>query len=98
MPPYSGSASRLPEVGLPVAGSRTVCEGVPVAVYLQGLSLLIGLVAVVIPVAIALAGVYVSRRFSNRIDSLAADLDEVLDRISDLENGGPDDNQNQKVE
>ena len=65
-----------------------MCEGVPVAVYLQALSLLIGLVAVVIPVAIALAGVYISRRFSNRIDSLATDLDEALDRIGDLENAG----------
>ena len=46
-----------------------MCEGVPVAIYLQGLSLLIGIVAVVIPVAITLVGFYVSRRFSNRIDS-----------------------------
>ncbi len=63
-----------------------MCEGVPVALYLQGLSLLIGIVAVLIPVAITVAGFYASRRFSNRMDSLAADLDEVLDRINDLEN------------
>lgn len=80
--------SRLLEVDPLGADSRTMCEGVPVAVYLQGLSLLIGLVAVVIPVAIALVGIYVSLRFSNRIDSLATDLDEALDRINLLENGG----------
>ena len=60
-------------------------EGIPVAIYLQVLSLLIGLVAVAIPVAIALVGVFVSRRFSSRLDSIAADLDEALGRIDDLE-------------
>ncbi|MCY3830209.1 MAG: hypothetical protein F4Y62_12580 [Rhodospirillaceae bacterium] len=65
-----------------------MCEGVPVAVYLQALSLLIGIVAVAFPVAIALVGFYISRRFSNRMDSLAADLDEALDRIKELEGAG----------
>ena len=68
-----------------------MCEGIPVAIYLQGLSLPIGLVAVVIPVEIALVGVCVSRRFSNRIDSLATDLDEALDRINLLESSGQND-------
>ncbi|MDE2913372.1 MAG: hypothetical protein OXL68_10670 [Paracoccaceae bacterium] len=63
-------------------------EGIPVAIYLQVLSLLIGLVAVAIPVAIALVGVFVSRRFSSRLDSIAADLDEALGRIDDLEKKG----------
>ncbi len=85
MPPSNGSTSRLPKVALPGAGDQTTCEGVPVALYLRGLSLLIGIVAVVIPVAISLAGFYVSRRFSSRMDSLAADLDEALDRIVELE-------------
>ena len=66
-----------------------MCEGVPVAIYLQALSLLIGIVAVAFPVAIALVGFYISRRFSNRIDSLAADLDEAFDRIKELEGPGP---------
>ena len=63
-----------------------MCEGVPVAVYLQALSLLIGIVAVAFPIGIALVGIYVSRRFSSRMDSIATDLDEALDRIKELEN------------
>ena len=63
-------------------------EGVPVAIYLQSLSLLIGLVAVAIPVAIALVGFYVSRRFAARMDGLEADLNEALDRIGTLESTG----------
>ena len=59
------------------------------AVYLQGLSLLVGLVAVAIPVIIGIAGIFVSRNISNRIDSMAADLDEALDRIKELEDSRP---------
>ncbi len=66
-----------------------MCEGVPVALYLQGLSLLIGIVAVVIPVVITMVGIYVSRRFSSRMESLATDLDEALDRIDKLEHSNP---------
>ncbi len=62
-----------------------MCEGVPVAVYLQGLSLLIGLIAVIIPVVIALVGVYVSRRLSDRMDNLGIVLDDALSRIKDME-------------
>jgi len=67
-----------------------MCEGVPVAVYLQVTSILIGVVAFAIPVGITIAGIYFSRQFSNRIESVAADLDEALDRISDLEKGRGD--------
>lgn len=88
MPLWSGNENRLRKAVRPGAGNQTMCEGVPVAVYLQALSLLIGIVAVAFPVAIALVGFYVSRRFSDRIDGLAADLDEALDRIAVLENPG----------
>lgn len=64
-------------------------EGVPVAIYLQGLSLLIGIVAVLIPIVMAGVGYYVSRRFSNRMDSIATDVNEALDRIEDLEDSRP---------
>ena len=84
MPLWSGNENRLREAVRRGAGNCTICEGVPVAVYLQGLSLLIGIVAVAFPVAIALVGFFVSRRFSGRIDSLAA----ALDRIKDLEDPG----------
>ena len=62
-----------------------MCEGIPIAVYLQVVSILIGIVAFVVPIGIAIAGFYFTRQFSNRIDSVAKDLDEALDRISDLE-------------
>ena len=62
-----------------------MCDGVPVNIYLQGLSLLIGLVSVLIPIAITIAGFVASRQFSNRLDSIAIDIDEALDRISELE-------------
>ncbi len=65
-------------------------EGVPVAIYLQSLSLLMGLIGFALPLAITILGVYFSRRFSNRIDSMAADLDEALDRIKALEASRPD--------
>lgn len=64
-------------------------EGVSVAVYLQALSLLIGIVAFAFPVAITLLGIYFSRRFSDRIDSIATDLDEALSRIAALESSRP---------
>ena len=67
-----------------------MCDGVPVAVYLQGLSLLIGIVAVAFPIAIAVAGFYFSRRFSDRLDSLTIDLNEALDRIEVLESADSD--------
>lgn len=60
-------------------------EGIPVAVYLQVISILIGIVAFVFPAAITIAGFYFRRQFSSRIDSVATDLDESLDRISELE-------------
>ena len=70
-------------------------QGVPIALYLQGLSLLIGLVAVAIPIEIAVAGFWASRRISNRIEGIAADLDEAIDRISDLERDRPSGRKNQ---
>ena len=62
-----------------------MCEGIPIAVYLQVVSILIGIVAFAVPIGIAIAGFYFTRQFSSRIDSVAKDLDEALDRISDLE-------------
>lgn len=62
-----------------------MCEGIPVAMYLQVISVMLGCIAIVIPIVVTIAGIYFSRQFSNRIESVAADLDEALDRIKDLE-------------
>lgn len=62
-----------------------MCEGIPIAVYLQVISILLVILLFFIPLIITIAGIYFTRQFSNRIDSVATDLDEVLDRISDLE-------------
>ncbi|MCY4260388.1 MAG: hypothetical protein OXC91_09015 [Rhodobacteraceae bacterium] len=40
-----------------------MCEGVPIAIYLQALSILIGIVAFAIPVAITIAGLITPDRF-----------------------------------
>ena len=53
--------------------------------YLQVISVMLGCIAIVIPIVVTIAGIYFSRQFSNRIESVAADLDEALDRIKDLE-------------
>ena len=60
-------------------------EGVPVAMYLQVISALLGIVTFLIPLVMSIIVWVFFQRFSNRIDSVATDVDELLNRINDLE-------------
>ena len=50
---------------------------------------MLGCIAIVIPIVVTIAGIYFSRQFSGRIESVAADLDEALDSIKDLKKEQP---------
>ena len=51
--------------------------------YLQIISILMGLVAVGIPILIAVVGFVYIRRFTERLDNLSDEIDRLWDRQGD---------------
>ena len=55
-------------------------------VYLQIISILIGLVAVLIPTLIAVVGFVYIRRFTERLDNLSNEIDKLWDAQAERSN------------
>ena len=55
-------------------------------IYLQVISILIGLVAVLIPTLIAVVGFVYIRRFTERLDNLSNEIDKLWDAQAERSN------------
>ena len=65
---------------------------VPIETYLQIISMLIGVVAVALPLFIVTLGFVYIKRTERKIDNVSGDVSELWDKIGELSNDPPRNN------
>ncbi len=61
--------------------------------YLQVISILIGIIAVVIPLGISFVIIVYMRKLKSKIASLSSDVDDLWDKVKELSNAPSNNNQ-----